>query len=65
MGRVPRRTSLPHAGPQCLGFKDAGRTNHPHLPKDNEGVKEHVTRLEAMLNVATVAKLVYDQDDGD
>jgi hypothetical protein len=34
-----------------------------HLPKDNEEVNAHVKRLQAMLDVAIVADLVYDQED--
>jgi hypothetical protein len=37
----------------------------PHLPKDNEEVNTHVKRLHAMLDAATVANPVYDQEDRD
>jgi hypothetical protein len=35
----------------------------PHLPKDNEEVNEHMKRLQAMLDVATVVDLALDRDD--
>jgi hypothetical protein len=37
----------------------------PHLPKDNEEVSVYVKRLQAMLDVVTVADPVYNQEDGD
>jgi hypothetical protein len=37
----------------------------PHLPKDNEEVNVHVKCLQAMLDAATVADPVHDQEDGD
>jgi hypothetical protein len=41
------------------------RSNHPHLPKDNEEVNAHVKRLQAMMEAATVADAVHDQENGD
>jgi hypothetical protein len=37
----------------------------PHLPKDNEDVNTHVKHLQAMLDAATVADPVHDQEDQD
>jgi hypothetical protein len=55
---------LPYAGPQCPGFYDSRRLDHPHLPKDNEEVITHVKRLYAILDTAMVADPVHDQEDG-
>jgi hypothetical protein len=35
----------------------------PHLPKDNQEVTAHVTRLQAMLGAATVVDPVLNRDD--
>jgi hypothetical protein len=59
-GSSTRESKLSHAGPQCLLFMVVGRSNHPHLPRDNEEVNVHVKRLQAMLDMATVVDLVYD-----
>jgi hypothetical protein len=37
----------------------------PPSPKDNEEVNTHVKRLQALLDAATVADTIYDQEDGD
>jgi hypothetical protein len=37
----------------------------PHLPKDNEEVNGHVKCLQAMLDAATIADPVHDQEDED
>jgi hypothetical protein len=34
----------------------------PHLPKDNDEVNRYVKRLQAMLDTATVANPVHDQE---
>jgi hypothetical protein len=65
LDRLPRRASLPHIGPQCPSFKDASRSNHPHLPKDNEEVNAHVKCLQTMLDAATIVDPVCDQEDKD
>jgi hypothetical protein len=39
--------------------------NHPHLRKDNEEINVRVKHVHAMLDVATIAELVYDQEGGD
>jgi hypothetical protein len=62
--RVPRRADLPNVGPQCPGLKDAHRSNHPHLPKDNEEVNAHIKHLQAILDAGTVGDLVHDREDG-
>jgi hypothetical protein len=36
-----------------------------HFPKDNEEVNMHVKCLQAMLNAATVANPIHDQEDED
>jgi hypothetical protein len=37
----------------------------PHLPKGNEEFNKHVKCLQAMLDAATVANPVHNQEDGD
>jgi hypothetical protein len=39
--------------------------NHPHLRKDNEEINVRVKHVHAMLDVATIAEPVYDQEGGD
>jgi hypothetical protein len=38
-------------------------TPPPHLPKDNQEVTAHMKRLQAMLDVATVADPALNHDD--
>jgi hypothetical protein len=63
LDRVPGGAGLPHSNTKCLGLKDAYQSTQPHLPKDNEEVNEHMKRLQAMLDVATVVDLALDRDD--
>jgi hypothetical protein len=59
---VPRRAGLPNAGPRHLGFKNAHRPTHTHLPKDNEEVNVHVMHLQVMLDATIMVDLVFDRD---
>jgi hypothetical protein len=43
--QVPGGAGLPYSSAECLGLKDAYRSTHRHLPKDNEEVNAHVKRL--------------------
>jgi hypothetical protein len=61
--RVPGGAGLPHSGEKCLGLKDAYRSTHPHLPKDNKEVNANVKHLQVMLDVATVVDPALDRDD--
>jgi hypothetical protein len=63
LDRVLGGAGLPHSSVECLILKDAHRSTHPHLPKDNEEVNAHVKRLQAMLDTATVVDQDFDHDD--
>jgi hypothetical protein len=61
--QVPGGVGLPHSGTECLGLKDAHRSTHSHLSKDNEEVNAHMKCLQAMLDAATVVDPALDRDD--
>jgi hypothetical protein len=63
--RVPGGAGLPYSDAKHFGLKDAHRSAHPppHLPKENQEVTAHMKRLQAMLDVATVADPALNHDD--
>jgi hypothetical protein len=63
IGNVPGGAGLLHSRAECLGLKDAYRSTHPHLPKDNEEVNAHMKHLQAMLDTTTVVDPALDRDD--
>jgi hypothetical protein len=64
LNRVPRRVGLLNTMPRHPSLKDAHRSNHQQVPKDNEEVNVHVKCLRAMLDAATVVDLVHNHEDG-
>jgi hypothetical protein len=63
LDRVPGGVGLLHSSRECLGLKDAHRSTHPHLPKDNEEVNAHLKHPQGMLDAATMVDPVLDLDD--